>query len=202
MSTYPQYIKTALWAEQLDDSKYELSARAEAFLESKAKEFYEKVPISCSVWNTIFGEGQWEHDLWLTQNGHGTGFWDRAYRGPEITKELLKRLQDTLTEAAKAVGELGLYESGNKIECYQDTGEDLSLNEYSWEYTDTFGGEANYSWCKRGTVRAKSLQKAYLLAREEVGLKGDRGKKLNYGDMISFTPSGSCTILFVNHKGG
>ena len=26
------------------------------------------------------------------------------------------------------------------------------MQTYSYEFTDTFGGEANYSWVKRGTV--------------------------------------------------
>ena len=37
------------------------------------------------------------HDLWLTRNGHGTGFWDR----PEIYGE---QLAAELTRAAKAMG--------------------------------------------------------------------------------------------------
>lgn len=37
------------------------------------------------------------HDLWLTRNGHGVGFWDR----PEIYG---RELADELTRAAKAVG--------------------------------------------------------------------------------------------------
>ena len=39
------------------------------------------------------------HDLWLTQNGHGTGFWDRG----------LGELGDELTKAAKAEGSAYLY---------------------------------------------------------------------------------------------
>ena len=37
------------------------------------------------------------HDLWLTRNGHGVGFWDR----PEIYGEALS---EELTRAAKAMG--------------------------------------------------------------------------------------------------
>lgn len=25
------------------------------------------------------------HDFWLTRNGHGTGFWDRYYKGPWVS---------------------------------------------------------------------------------------------------------------------
>lgn len=40
------------------------------------------------------------HDLWLTRNGHGVGFWDRDYE---------KQLGDNLTAAAKEIGESSLY---------------------------------------------------------------------------------------------
>lgn len=43
------------------------------------------------------GWGQVGHDLWLTRNGHGAGYWDRGYAGPAI---------DTLVEGAKALGEV------------------------------------------------------------------------------------------------
>lgn len=39
------------------------------------------------------------HDLWLTRNGHGAGFWDRDYG----------KLGDILTDAAHAMGECYLY---------------------------------------------------------------------------------------------
>ena len=47
-------------------------------------------------------EIEWEalgHDLWLTRNGHGAGFWDRD----------LGELGDALTEAAKRQGSRDLY---------------------------------------------------------------------------------------------
>ena len=42
------------------------------------------------------------HDLWLTRNGHGTGFWDR----PEIWGE---ENADTLSRCAKCLGEKSVY---------------------------------------------------------------------------------------------
>lgn len=40
------------------------------------------------------------HDLWLTRNGHGVGFWDRGYP---------VALGDALTRAARLAGERDLY---------------------------------------------------------------------------------------------
>ena len=46
----------------------------------------------------VAGMPQFGHDLWLTRNGHGTGFWDR----PELYGE---ELAVWLTRIAKAMGQ-------------------------------------------------------------------------------------------------
>ena len=48
--------------------------------------------------------GQHGHDFWLTRNRHGAGFWDRGYG--VVGKEL--------SDAAKAYGEVNLYETDDK----------------------------------------------------------------------------------------
>ena len=87
---------------------------------------------------------------------------------------------------------------------------------YQVEYTDTFGGEANYSWVRRarvdvpelthygydgalGYVKAAKRQERELMRRAKaaVGLTGVRGVKTSYGDTIDFRPHGSCTVMFV-----
>jgi hypothetical protein len=52
----------------------------------------------------------WGHDLWLTRNYHGAGYWDRYMEA--ATQEGRKRAADlgnALTDAAKALGESDLY---------------------------------------------------------------------------------------------
>lgn len=85
------------------------------------------------------------------------------------------------------------------------------------EYTDTFGGEANYAWVKRATVTMPEIthygydgsngyikaDKAYRRelmrrAKAAVGLTGVRGVTHSYGDVIEFRPYGSCTVLFID----
>ena len=44
------------------------------------------------------------HDLWLTRNGHGAGYWDRDFRGNEAAAAAADRLSD----AARALGETEL----------------------------------------------------------------------------------------------
>lgn len=72
--------------------------------------------VQCLIDAGIKGEGNQAlyslaqlagHDLWLTQNGHGTGFWDRSHWGV---------YQESFTKAAEALGEFYLYEADGKIE--------------------------------------------------------------------------------------
>lgn len=65
------------------------------------------------------------------------------------------------------------------------------------EYTDTFGGDANYSWVRRGTVKAKTEKGIIRAAKKFTGLNGTPCKKENLGELIAFRPLGICTILFV-----
>lgn len=90
---------------------------------------------------------------------------------------------------------------------------------YEIEYTDTFGGEANYSWVKRATVTMPELthygydgatnyckaNKTYnrelmKAAKAKMGLTGVRGRTLSNGDWFEFRPYRSCTVLFVTYK--
>ena len=71
---------------------------------------------------------------------------------------------------------------------------------YLAEYTDTFGGEANYCWVRRATIRpAKDTLRAVLrAARAALGLSGVKGDIVaNYGDEYHWKPRGACTILMV-----
>ncbi|MDE2104052.1 MAG: hypothetical protein KGL39_42840 [Patescibacteria group bacterium] len=91
-------------------------------------------------------------------------------------------------------------------------------NRYQVEYTDTFGGEANYSWVRRAAVkmpelthygytgsadgsytRANRIANRELMrkAKAEMGLTGIRGITHDYGDTIEFRPYRSCTVMFI-----
>lgn len=93
------------------------------------------------------------------------------------------------------------------------------MNTYEIEYTDTFGGEANYSWVKRATVfmpelthygydggtnycKANKVYQRELMkaAKAKLGLTGIRGRTYSNGDWIEFRPYGSCTVLFINAR--
>jgi len=73
-------------------------------------------------------------------------------------------------------------------------------SKYDVEYTDTFGGDANYSWVRRTQIEAPTLLAAIRKAKRFVGLDGVRCKRVwpirDFG--AALVPYGSCTILFVN----
>lgn len=71
---------------------------------------------------------------------------------------------------------------------------------YDYEFTDTFGGEANYCWVKRGTIEADSDLSAVRKAKAAVGITDWPCKRDHYGDQIVLKLYRSCTILFVTHK--
>lgn len=71
---------------------------------------------------------------------------------------------------------------------------------FNVEYTDTYGGESNYSWVKRALIEAPDDANQALImrrAKKALGLSGLKGEVVNYGETIRFKPYGYCTVLFV-----
>lgn len=67
------------------------------------------------------------------------------------------------------------------------------------ELTDTFGGEANYSWVKREEIELPenaSGRSIILAIKKALGLTGTPCVKYDHGDFIELRPSGSCTVAF------
>lgn len=70
---------------------------------------------------------------------------------------------------------------------------------YECELTDTFGGEANYAWCRRAHIeaRADATDRALIrAAKRAVGLEGRHHKEI-WGDTIAVRPVGACMVLFI-----
>lgn len=79
----------------------------------------------------------------------------------------------------------------------------MSNKVFKWtcEHTDTFAGEANYSWVRRGTFFTKenaTQRQIVRAAKKELGLTGVRCKTFDNGDYFELRPIGSCTVAFVN----
>lgn len=92
-------------------------------------------------------------------------------------------------------------------------------NKYDIELTDTFAGEANYSWVKRATVTMPELThygydggpnyaKANKIAQRELmkaakaamGLTNVRGRTEHYGDITEFRPYGLLQVMFITYR--
>lgn len=95
------------------------------------------------------------------------------------------------------------------------------MDVYAVEYTDTFGGEANYCWVRRATIEVVPMEpdtvytsaatiarkrRAYQMdvmrkAKAAMGLTGTRGRTYDLGDGYEFRPYGECTVMFVQYVG-
>lgn len=71
---------------------------------------------------------------------------------------------------------------------------------FAVEYTDTMGGEANYSWVKRKTFKApRNISDLSLVrkAKKELSLTGLRCDRSNLGETIQLRPRGEATVIFI-----
>lgn len=67
---------------------------------------------------------------------------------------------------------------------------------YEVEMTDTFGGEANYSWVKRETIQADSHRQAITKFKKIRGISAGHRIAFDTGDMRRVDFLGSCTCIF------
>jgi hypothetical protein len=67
-----------------------------------------------------------------------------------------------------------------------------------YELTDTFNGEANYSWVKRGVIsEPKKTDRGNIrYIKSLLGITA-RHKTENFGDTLRLTFPGDCIVLFI-----
>lgn len=91
-----------------DDPEREAAAWSESmFIHARmaVAEFIHSLPkplrdgVCLAVDQNTYSLSQFGHDLWLTRNGHGAGFWDRG----------LGELGDNLSDHARIMGEACTY---------------------------------------------------------------------------------------------
>jgi hypothetical protein len=113
-----QLIETALWSslalgsssedshfDSLGFTIYDLTPEAHARLMSECEQFCRKA-LAAGI--PIHDFEDWQHDFWLTRNGHGAGFWDGDYE---------KNIGQKLTDISHSFGEVYLYlNDENRIE--------------------------------------------------------------------------------------
>lgn len=123
------YINAALWAEELDDrfDIRDVVSEDRKKIKEEIEWFVDKLN---KIGNTInrMTDDQLGHDLWLTRNGHGAGFFDRGYPEQDV---------ETLTDLCDVLGSANLYDdlddmTHRKVELYYE-----SSNKYKdWDFEE------------------------------------------------------------------
>jgi hypothetical protein len=75
---------------------------------------------------------------------------------------------------------------------------------YHVEYTDTFGGEANYSWVRRAIIELPddaTDRSIVIKAKAALGITGVKCQRESLGETIVLKPCGACTIIFITFGG-
>jgi hypothetical protein len=73
----------------------------------------------------------------------------------------------------------------------------------TFEHTDTFAGESNYSWVRRETIDAPDALSDRAIVRRAkawANLSGIRSRVQNFGDMIAIRPVDMCQVVFVTFE--
>lgn len=89
------YIACALWASNDDRSDHDVPLDRDYTifdvdpdslhgLNAMILKFIDSIGIKLNEYLTDHNLEQLGHDLFLTQNGHGSGFWDRKYSDPDL----------------------------------------------------------------------------------------------------------------------
>jgi hypothetical protein len=68
------------------------------------------------------------------------------------------------------------------------------------EHTDTFGGQANYSWlrtCEFETAPDASQRAVVTAGKAALGLTGVRCETIDCGAWYQLRPIGGCTVVFL-----
>ena len=105
------YMQCALFTSTDEDGEpldglyetWDLSDEAQTSMIEDCEGFLDQLDVAGVDWRQGWSTEQLGHDLWLTRNGHGAGFWDRYYNDPRA------KLGDELTKWAKSFGSSDLY---------------------------------------------------------------------------------------------
>ena len=73
----------------------------------------------------------------------------------------------------------------------------MNKNTFNIEVTDTYGGEANYCWVRRFTIKAKSFRGAIQALSKQYG--GNWKLEYTTGDMARYNQKGACVCAFVEY---
>ena len=72
---------------------------------------------------------------------------------------------------------------------------------YTYTMTDTFGGEANYAWARRGEIDLPEGASDLALVRrvkKALGIEGVPCRKEEWGETLVLHPIGQCVVVFID----
>lgn len=105
--------------------------------------------------------------------------------------------EQSIANEGRAAGEpVTLWEHG-------EPSEDFAPIVYDCELTDTYAGEANYSWVKRATLvyATEPTDRALILAaKRALGLTGIKCARDDYQDTTQLDPRGLCQRAFITRR--
>jgi hypothetical protein len=118
MGTFTRhYLIAALWSSNDNandqggeplDRNYDIENFTNAsLLKAKAdcETFQKENEADLKLYYEHWGQEYAGHDLWLTAQRHGAGFWDRYVQGEPETNALMKPVLERLTEASHKLAE-------------------------------------------------------------------------------------------------
>jgi hypothetical protein len=74
---------------------------------------------------------------------------------------------------------------------------------YDIEVTDSYGGEANYSWVRRYSIECKDDASDLAIMRKAKAAAGYNGHRCTvdrYGDSWTLRPAGQCVLIFITYR--
>lgn len=120
------YMECALWSSSdeqenpLDDnySYQDISAELRVKMEHDCARFVKDNHETLERFTDLTGRdfASHGHDLWLTRNGHGAGYWDRYLEVDGRQRAITKIVGDELSERARELGAFEIMAYGGKVE--------------------------------------------------------------------------------------
>jgi hypothetical protein len=167
-SIFTNYLAAALWSSNdEDDEPLDANYSIYDFADETLKKMREDVKKFITendeaIKASGMSDEQLGHDLWLTRNGHGAGFWDRGYD---------EEVGERLTDAARELGSTDLYVGDNgeiyAEGSYSDGGwmETTDVNaRIKKDYEDEIGSlkrQIDYCNVRMGETSEAWIQKEY-----------------------------------------
>lgn len=100
------YLECALWSEDVEGTIHDVLPTGKQQAEKDIQLFVEKAgDLLTDDWN----DEQVGHDLWLTRNGHGAGFWDRDLPNSDELTDVCKTLFKELNVYRLETGNIEIY---------------------------------------------------------------------------------------------